>query len=184
MHFSRSRVAVIATAGTAALLSLPVVAAGPGPERWTAWSAGSRDQLPSLPAPRAALPAPALPAAATGARPSRRPRPRPAALGSAQPPRTAARGSQGPDPPPRPGPGRAAPVAPAASACGRSAAVQGRRHRRREELRRRVAGDPSGPAGAATEDQRPAVPRTRRGGTTATGAARRTRTRARGAARG
>ena len=59
MHFSRSRVAVIATAGTAALLSLPVVAAGQVPSVGGVVG-GVTDQLPSLPAPTP-VPAPALP---------------------------------------------------------------------------------------------------------------------------
>lgn len=59
MHFLRIRLGVIATAATAALLSLPVVAAGQVPSVGGVVG-GVTDQLPSLPAP--ALPAPALPA--------------------------------------------------------------------------------------------------------------------------
>ena len=58
MHFLRIRVGVIATATTAALLSLPVGAAGQVPSVGGVVG-GVTDQLPSLPAP--AVPAPALP---------------------------------------------------------------------------------------------------------------------------
>jgi hypothetical protein len=59
MHFSRFRVGVIATAGTAAVLSLPVVATGQVPSVGGVVG-GVTDQLPSLPVP--SVPAPALPA--------------------------------------------------------------------------------------------------------------------------
>ena len=61
MHFSRFRVGVIAAAGAAALLSLPVGAAGQVPSVGGVVG-GVTDQLPSLPAPVPAVPAPAVPA--------------------------------------------------------------------------------------------------------------------------
>lgn len=112
MHFSRSRVAVIATAGTAALLSLPVVALGQVPNL-NGVVGGATNQVPSLPAPVPALPAlPPLPALPQVQAPAPTPAPAPSAPPSLPAPLPAL---------PKPGsgaPAAPAPAAPAAPAAG------------------------------------------------------------------
>lgn len=109
MHFSRSRVAVIATAGTAALLSLPVVALGQVPNL-NGVVGGATNQVPSLPAPVPALPAlPPLPALPQVQAPAPAPAPAPSAPPSLPAPLPAL---------PKPGSGAPAAPAPAAPAAG------------------------------------------------------------------
>ena len=171
MHFSRSRVAVIATAGTAALLSLPVVALGQVPNL-NGVVGGVTNQVPSLPAPRC-RPLPALPRASrapAGAGARSAPAPAPSAPPSLPAPLPAL-----------PKPGSGAPAAPARLA----APARPRARRRRSSVvpspsaGRAPPGvspaNPGGPHAATPEDQRPSVRRIRRGARRPKPPARRTR---------